>query len=282
MFSEHASVSLFECLIVAGAPATGLFQMTFKDGNALQMTLQLLRDMWKRADALYIPSADLDCLHRMECNSVSCEDTRIPDRIASEMRKLSRYYIYLLFRYCLSSAGPTTYNRGQGFVSNCFIRTPQHTAALQDVPGNWLETKVSSNYPSAPPLPDCNFVSGGMTSLLQQQQPQSHTHHGIQSPSDFPPKRHDQTASHQDLTHRNTQRTRHRALTHQHTQTASDQDVTHAVTQRLLLQYPDLSPLQSSGPPQTKVFKGSDRKTRTKNTLSAGCYNSDVESDEEY
>lgn len=257
VFSEHASVSLFECLIVAGAPATGLFQSTiFKDGDTLQTTLQLLRNMWRRADTLYIPRVDLESLHHMECNSVLCQDTRIPARIASETRKLSRYYIYLLFRYCLSSAGPMTYNQKQGFMSNCLIRMSQKNAApLVDVPGDWLETEVCSNYPSAPPIPDCNFVSGGMTSLLPQQFPSDLHQQQQQQP---PP------------------------------QGECHQDMTHTMIQRLPLQpntkqmYPDLTHHQSGELLHTKAFKGSNKKPRMKNVLSKGCYNSNVESDEEY
>lgn len=120
VFSEHASVSLFECLRVAGAPATGLLQdTTFKDGGTLQMTLQLLRDMWHRADTFYIPRPDIESLHRMECNSTMCLETPIPDHILMGARKLSRYYIYLLFRYCMTCAGPTC--NQQGFMCNQLI-----------------------------------------------------------------------------------------------------------------------------------------------------------------
>lgn len=158
VFSEHASVSLFECLIVAGAPATGLLQDVFRYESTLQMTLQLLRDMWQRADRLYIPRADLECLHRMECISTMSREMSIPDQIASEPRKLSRYYIYLLFRYCMSSAGLKVYQWGNksNRVLSSQWKPEKHAACLVDVPVSWLEPKVCTNYPSAPPVPEVN------------------------------------------------------------------------------------------------------------------------------
>ena len=163
VFSEHTSMPLFECLIVAGAPATGLFQdATFKDPTTLQTTLQVLRDMWQRADMLYIPRADLESLHRMECISTTSNEIPIPDQITVNARKLSRYYIYLLFRYCMSSAGPTIYNY-QGFTINQLIGMSQRkvkniTAPLVDIPGSWLESKVCTDYPSAPSFPESNSI----------------------------------------------------------------------------------------------------------------------------
>lgn len=153
MFSEHASLSLFECLIVAGAPATGLLQDTFKCESSLQLTLQLLRDMWQRADTLYVPSSDLDCLHAMECSSAACHRAKIPDPIVVDDRKLSRYYIYLLFRYCMSSAGPMAHRWSR--VSHWEAK--KHPAPLVDIPKSWLETKVCTTYPSAPPVHYGNF-----------------------------------------------------------------------------------------------------------------------------
>lgn len=156
-FSELASVSLFECLIVAGAPATGLlYDTAFKDGDRLQITLQRLRDMWQRADVLYIPEEDLDSLHRMECKSANGKETNISETMTIDTRKLSRYYIYLLFRYCISAAGPSACWPKQGSICN---RLASHwgeskttTHLLRDIPVSWLENKMcTTNYPSAPP-----------------------------------------------------------------------------------------------------------------------------------
>lgn len=157
--SERASVSLFECLIVAGEPATGLlYDTSFRDGGRLQITLQLLRDMWQRAETLYIPRADLESLHHMECKSAGHEDTPIPERIATDTRKLARYYIFLLFRYCVSEAGPSACGSGTGSMCNRFanqwgvLRKTTHLL-LSDIPVSWLDNKVcSTNYPSAPPV----------------------------------------------------------------------------------------------------------------------------------
>lgn len=165
VFSDHASVLLFECLIVAGGPATGLLHNTvFKDGSKLQITLQLLRDMWQRADMLFVPELDLVSLHQMECKTAG-QETPIPYQILMDARKLSRYYIYLLFRYCMSSAGPEV-------VDNCFNRRCQfsqlprrYATLLLDVPGSWLDAKVSMNYPSAPSMQKEN-----MSTLSQQPQ----------------------------------------------------------------------------------------------------------------
>lgn len=118
---------------------------------------------WRHA-ADDIPRADLESLHHMECSNTVCHETPIPDQILSEARKLSRYYIYLLFCHFMSSAGPKTYNQ-QGFMFNRLIRMSQwepkkNAAPLVDVPESWLETKVCTNYPSAPPTPKGNFMSG--------------------------------------------------------------------------------------------------------------------------
>lgn len=176
VFSEHASMPLFECLIVAGAPATGLLQdAAFKDRNTLQTTLQVLRDMWQRVDRLYIPRADLESLHCMECISTTSDKIPIPDHIIVDVRKLSRYYVYLLFRYCMSSAGPTSYiNRG--FTINQLSSMSQRevksiTVPLVDIPGSWLETKVCTNCPSAPPMPEGSSIND-FPNCTPQQPPQ--------------------------------------------------------------------------------------------------------------
>ena len=185
VFSGHASIPLFECLIVAGAPALGLLQgAAFKDPTTLQTTLQVLRDMWQRVDTLYIPRADLESLHRMECVSTTSDKTPIPGHIIVDVRKLSRYYIYLLFRYCMSSAGAGSYNY-QGFLNNQLSRLSQRevkniTAPLVDIPGNWLETKVCTNCPSAPPIPEGGSINDFPTCTPQQppqRQPRSIDNH---------------------------------------------------------------------------------------------------------
>ena len=248
-FAEHASVLLFECLIVAGAPATGLLQDTgLKDRGTLQIALQLLRDMWQRADTLYIPRGDLESLHRMECNSTLCHEMRVPDQIAIDARKLSRYYIYLLFRYCMSFAVSPPYSH-EGAMSNRLIGMSQwgpkkDAAPLVDIPGNWLGTNVCTNYPLAPPLPEGTFVSGF---------------------PNYPPPQQQQ----QQL------REYHREMDY------TKQDP------RLLLQptnkqslYPTLTEHQPSGLSHPKPFRGPD-KLRTKKVFSK-CYDSNVESGEDY
>ena len=137
LFSEHASLLLFECLIVAGGPATGLLCDTvFGDGRKVQMILKRLRDMWQRADALYVPRFDVESLHLMECKTAGRE-APIPNLILKDHRKLSRYYIYLLFRYCMSFEEPEVVNK-------CFKHRRQWLSKedapfLTDVPGSWLE-----------------------------------------------------------------------------------------------------------------------------------------------
>lgn len=235
------------------------------------MTLQLLRDMWQRADTLYIHRADLESLHRMECNSTVRQEMPIPDQILFEDRKLSRYYIYLLFRYCMSSAGPRTCNQ-QGLMSNrlnrmCQWEPKEHAAPLVDVPRSWLETKVCTNYPSAPPIPDGNFLSG-LTHYLPQQQPQP-----LPQPLEY-----QQQPQQQQPQQQQQPRVYHR-----------DMDYTKQQAQRLPLQrnnkqslYPGLTEHQFSGSSHTKTFKGPDNKPKTKTAFSKGYYDSNVESEEEY
>nr|BBA49175.1 hypothetical protein [Oryzias latipes] len=150
-FSPHASVALFECLIVAGAPATGLLQneVVSKHRPTLQKSLELLRDMWTRSDALHVCQDDLISLHRMECESAGHAGAKVPKCIAVDHRKLSRYYVYLLFRYSVSFASS---DRG-GFIYNRFRAWGAGAGAvepLRDIPHAWLPP-FQSPAPSAPP-----------------------------------------------------------------------------------------------------------------------------------
>lgn len=279
VFSDHASVSLFECLIVAGAPATGLFpDVTVKDGGTVQMTLQLLRDMWQRADVLYIPRADLESLHRMECNSTGCHETPIPDQIALEARKLSRYYVYLLFRYCMSSGGLMRYNH-QGIAERLTLMSPWKPkiprARLFDVPDTWLQTKVCTNYPSAPPIPDGNFTSG--------------LHHLIQQPSQqLPQPLPTVLENHRYLLQKppqalplETHRYPPQQLPQQQVRDYhQEMNYTKQQDQQLPLQrmYPDLT--EQTFKDQLRSTKGLNNKPRTQNAFTK-CYDSHVESDDE-
>lgn len=145
-FVETASVPLFEILIVAGAPAVGFFN-TIKDAKGMQKTLTRLRQMWQRADALFIPPTDLNALHSMHSKSQGAAAGAIPAHIASDHRKLARYYIFLLFRYCVSAA-----SRDSSFSVYFYApSTNRSDVHLPDVPPSWLDGRVSLMYPSAPP-----------------------------------------------------------------------------------------------------------------------------------
>lgn len=271
VFSEHASVSLFECLIVAGAPAMGLFQDSgLKSGETLQMTLQVLRDMWKRADTLYIPRGDVESLHHMECCSTARSGAPIPDPILSEPGKFSRYYIYLLFRYCITSAGPTTYNQ-QGMMSNRMIRMglcepKMKTFPLGDIPRSWLLSTVSTNLPSAPPSQEGSFTNGFPQYLPQpQHSPQPLENHL------YPQQQHLQARPQQHVRQYN-----------------GGVDCTNPQEQRLALQctakqlYPALTEHQASESSHRKPMRGPSTKPKPKNLFSNGCYDSNVDSEEEY
>ena len=275
-FSEHASVSLFECLVVTGAPATGLLQGTaFKQGETLQITLQLLRNMWQRADTLYIPRADLESLHNMECRSAKRKDMPIPDQIANEARKLSRYYIYLLFRYCISSAAPT-YNR-EGYTCDSMVHMSQRAATghatipILDIPCCWLDSKACTNYPSAPPIPDGNLMCG--LPCYPPQQPLRALEHQWYAPQQ-------QLQQQQQLS----QRQRHQPQWDRECQ--RDMDYTQQrrpESQRQNKQlYPQLPELQSSEPPCPKPVKEPDDKRKTRKVFSKGCYDSTVDSEDGY
>lgn len=154
-FSRHASVALFECLIVAGAPATGLLQGGAFIGDAvgLQKSLELIRDMWRRADTLYVYLEDLESLHRTECRSTGRSGSPVPEAIAREPRKLARYYVYLLFRYCVSFASRT--REFDATEALCLWKLYDKHDALIDIPEAWMVTgRVCTNYPSAPPALD--------------------------------------------------------------------------------------------------------------------------------
>lgn len=159
-FSETASINLFECLVISGAPATGfLHAASFRDVGALQLSLQLLRDMWTRVNWLYIPKMDLESLHSMECKTAGSHVTDIPLCIAVDTRKLARYYVYLLFRYCVSAME-------HGSLGDRSHKSP--TLLLTDIPTPWLQTVASTNYPSAPPM---------FTEIHQEQQQQQQQQH---------------------------------------------------------------------------------------------------------
>lgn len=186
MFSEHASVVLFECLVVAGAPATGLLQdVPVKGRSGLQTAVRVLRDMWQRADVLHVQREDLESLHRMECNSSGTSETPIPERISTVAGNLSRYYIYLLFRYCVTYAGATKYSQRARLVNRSFHmfrwEPRKHSAPLVDVPENWLwlGNTPGTSYPSAPPIPDGHLASAPHAyppSPLVQQLPRNPDH----------------------------------------------------------------------------------------------------------
>lgn len=144
-FLETASVQLFEILIVAGAPATGFFN-TFKDATITQETLTRLRLMWQQANVLFIPPTDLNALHSMQCKSQGVGCGVIPQHIASDHAKLARYYIFLLFRYCISAAV-----RDSSFSIYTKPIDRQSGAQLPDIPPSWLDGRASIMYPSAPP-----------------------------------------------------------------------------------------------------------------------------------
>lgn len=194
VFSEHASLSLFECLVVAGAPPTGILQdIEFEDELQLQESLFILREMWQRADLVFVPRGDLECLHRMESISTLGDQVPIYPSISMDKRKRKRYYIYLLFRYCMSFARPRSRNC-HGWMSSCslgFSRLPvkRHKTLinhLQDVPGTWLESTASTNLPSTPPCKP-ETTEGYSPAHLQYQDPQenltgSTQYHLLQNP----------------------------------------------------------------------------------------------------
>lgn len=110
----------------------------------MQKTLTRLRDMWRRSDALFIPATDLNALHSMHCKSQCGGAGVIPTHIASDHRKLARYYIFLLFRYGVSAAAGSSSFSGRA-------TTGRSDAQLPDVPPSWLDGRASLMYPSAPP-----------------------------------------------------------------------------------------------------------------------------------
>lgn len=288
VFSEHASVSLFECLIVAGAPATGLLQDAFRYESTLQMTLQLLRDMWQRADRLYIPRADLESLHRMECISTISHEMSVPDQIALEPRKLSRYYIYLLFRYCMSSAGLKVYQRvkNSSHVLSSQWRPEKHTGHLVDVPVSWLEPKVCTNCPSAPPVPEVNNSVSRPPSYdgpqqltrsplhqhprqhLPQQLPVEHMQYPQQQPQPQP----------QSLYQRCPPQQLHPLQIRQYHQDVDTQQDQRLSNSKQL--YPDPAEHQFRSS-HAKADKGEEVKPRAKLPFSQGCYSSSVESEDD-
>uniref|UniRef100_A0AAY5JVX6 RING-type E3 ubiquitin transferase n=1 Tax=Esox lucius TaxID=8010 RepID=A0AAY5JVX6_ESOLU len=59
---------------------------------------------------------------------------------------------------------------------------PKKTVApLVDVPGSWLDSKVCTNYPSAPPIPEGNFMSVFPNYHHHQQQPQQQPPQSLES-----------------------------------------------------------------------------------------------------
>lgn len=159
-FSGTATANLFECLVMSGSPATGyLHAASFRDVRTLQMGLQLLRDMWTKVDGLYIPKSDLESLHAMEYKSAGSHTPDIPQCIAVDTRKLARYYIYLLFRYCVSAAEHGSAGRVH----------KEHTLHLTDIPTSWMQSVTSTNFPSAPPM---MITHQSVPGVRQQQQPQ--------------------------------------------------------------------------------------------------------------
>ena len=159
VFSDQASVELFEYLVIAGSPATGLLnEMYLRDRRALQHGLGVLREMWQRIHSMFVPKGDLENLHRMEAESLSSR-IEIPEAILVDNNKLATYYVYLLFRYTMSwhftTHGMAVYDAVPESKSSFFQRlTPKRkrktTNPLRDIPVGWLQTTARSSFPSAP------------------------------------------------------------------------------------------------------------------------------------
>ena len=143
VLSPDASVELFEILIVAGAPAMGLMLLhIWRDKNE-QSTLDHLRVMWHRVDSCYVHQSDLEWLHKMDLKAANEENLIIPQAIILDQRKLRRYYIYLLFRYCMTVILTSRKRTHASPASSCY-----HT--LKDIPPSWLSQTPLGSYRSAP------------------------------------------------------------------------------------------------------------------------------------
>lgn len=148
----------------------------------------------------------------------------------------------------------------------------RRTLPLLDVPCSWLDSKVCTNYPSAPPIPDGNLMSG-FPSCFPQQPLKSleHQRYAPQQPQQLPQPVECQGYQPQRV------REYHR-----------DMDYTKQQSQRPELQrqnkqlYPQPTEQQASEPSYPKPFKGLDDKRKTKNAFSKGCYDSTIESEDEY
>lgn len=174
VFSDQASVELFECLVIAGSPAIGLLnEIHLRDKAVLKDSLTVLRDMWHRVDSMFVPREDLENLHEMEKNTTSSE-LGIPEAILGNNNKLARYYVYLLFRYVMSwsftndMAVNTEHSLSmfQRLTSKSKLKTVK---PLRDIPIGWLQATAGSSFPSAPPSPLSNRrLERGLNSINRQ------------------------------------------------------------------------------------------------------------------
>lgn len=170
-FSNTTNVNLFECLVIAGTPAIGfLHPASFRDTGGLQAILCQLRDMWTKVDTLYVPETDLMGLHGMECKSAGSHGINIPQNITGDPKKLTRYYVYLLFHYCVSAM------ENGSSTKTCSLM-------LMDIPWNRMHNAAATNYPCAPP------VFTGDQHVPIQQQPQRYEPDSViqQEPRPFYP-----------------------------------------------------------------------------------------------
>lgn len=184
VFSDQASVGLFEYLVIAGAPAIGLLnEIHLRDRCALKDSLAVLRDMWQRVDSMFVPKEDLEHLHRMEAESLS-SSADIPEAILGDNNKLARYYVYLLFRYIMSwnfTNDVAVYTESNASFFQRLTSKPKlkTVSPLRDIPVGWLQATARSSFPSAPPQ-----VTGfDPTSLGAQQYRHTETWHGGVAPS---------------------------------------------------------------------------------------------------
>ena len=200
VFSDRASVELFEHLVIAGSPAIGLLNdVHLRDRCILKDSLTVLRDMWQRVDSAFVPREDLERLHVMEAESLS-GSADIPEAILGDNNKLSRYYVYLLFRYVMSwnftddMAVYTESNSSffQKPTSKPKLKTasllrqrltsrPKSKTAspLRDIPLRWLQATARSSFPSAPP----EVTGFDPPSLGAHQYRHTETWHGGVAPS---------------------------------------------------------------------------------------------------
>lgn len=144
-YSDFASDRMFECLVISDTVERGLYStVSVRHVKELHEALAQLREMWARLDVLFVCREDMRTLHMLECKYQNHHQYDIPGCIQENSIKYAAYYVYLLFRYSVTSclAGPcsgsSSSSSSSGKKRDKCVPHP-HCEPIADIPQAWID-----------------------------------------------------------------------------------------------------------------------------------------------